>query len=160
MSLYDEFGHSRIPDFETIATTIRRYRVSISIILQDYGQLVRQYGESSAGTILSGACASKLFYPGLDGKSAEMVQQMMGKVIHTQKNNGMKHRRENHLMNADEITRIHQGEALFLNSNHNPLLLKTVPCYRHPKLKHLLNDPPVPLPEPLPSSKLHFVPLT
>ena len=37
--LYDEFGHSTIPNFVSTANTIRGYKVSLSIVLQAIGQL-------------------------------------------------------------------------------------------------------------------------
>ena len=64
--LLDEAGHTRIPNLATIITTIRKYRVSISLILQSITQLETAYGESQAKTIMDGGVTSKIFYAGLD----------------------------------------------------------------------------------------------
>ncbi len=37
--LYDEFGHSTIPNFVSTANTIRGYKVRLSIVLQSIAQL-------------------------------------------------------------------------------------------------------------------------
>jgi type IV secretion system protein VirD4 len=42
-TLLDEFGHQTIPHFSSIITTIRKYKVSISIILQSISQLEAKY---------------------------------------------------------------------------------------------------------------------
>lgn len=157
--LLDEFGHAKVKNFSSVATTIRKYRVSLSIILQDFGQLVQQYGEAEAKTILSGACRTKIFLPGVDTDTSKLVQEMLGKVIVRQKNGGMKHRREDYLMNADEIRRIGSDEALCISSNHNPLLLKTLPSFRNPRLQSALNKPPYSFPKPLPAGNLKFITL-
>jgi len=57
LSVYDllnEFCRSSIPDFDTILTTIRKYDVSISMILQSISQLESRYGKTEAKTILEG----------------------------------------------------------------------------------------------------------
>ena len=44
-----------IPRFSSTITTIRKYKVSISIILQNMNQLINQYSKEEAKTILDGA---------------------------------------------------------------------------------------------------------
>ena len=156
--LMDEFGHTAIPDFATIATTIRKYRVSLSLVLQNYQQLKKQYGDD-AETIFSGGVRAKLVYSGLDVESSKMVQEMLGKVVVEQKGNGTKHRREDNLMNADEIRRIGEDQALCVSSNKPPVLLDTVPSFRDPRLRKLTTIPPAPLPHPITGMQLHYTTL-
>lgn len=52
--LYDEFGHSTIPDFVSTANTIRGYKVSLSIVLQSIAQLSARYGRDAAQSIQGG----------------------------------------------------------------------------------------------------------
>ena len=49
--LYDEFGNSYIPDFVSVANTIRGYGVSLSPILQSISQLSMIYGKDTAEAI-------------------------------------------------------------------------------------------------------------
>ena len=75
--LMDEFGHTAVPRFDTIATTIRKFHVSLSIILQSASQLSAIYGKDTANTILSGGIASRLVYSGVDIETAKYIERMM-----------------------------------------------------------------------------------
>tara|TARA_R110002096_G_scaffold24760_41_gene78143 strand:+ start:2628 stop:4163 length:1536 start_codon:yes stop_codon:yes gene_type:complete len=155
--LMDEFGHSRIPDFATISTTIRKYHVSLSIILQSVAQLREQYGPNDANTILSGGMRSKLFYSGLDLETSQMVEQMLGrKRVALQ--SGLGHREEA-LLGADRIRRLWSDEAIYVLSNEEPTLLRTTPFFRNPKLKRRTRLPAEPLPSSRRTSDLAYVPL-
>ncbi len=158
--LYDEFGHSMIPNFDTVATTIRKYRVSLSIILQDFGQLRERYGDQAAKTILSGGMRTKLFYSGLDTETSRMVEEMLGRVKFDYKTGGHSSSREENLMNADRIRRMSADQALCITANQEPVILETLPSYQNSGLKSLLDRHPHPLPSPLPSDSLHFIPLS
>jgi len=59
----DEFGHTSIPEFSTISTTIRKYVVSLSVIIQYFSQLHTYYEEREAQTIIESRFQSKLFLP-------------------------------------------------------------------------------------------------
>ena len=159
-ALLDEFGHAMVPSFDTVATTIRKYRVSLSIILQDYGQLRKQYGDHAAQTIISGSMRTKIFYAGLDTESSSMVEKMLGKVEYEYKKNGHKSWRNSNLMNADRISRMQDNEALCVSSNQEPVLLTTTPCYRNRQLDRLMQFSPHPLPCALPTNNLHYVSLS
>ena len=50
------------------------------MILQEYAQLKKHYGETRAKTILGGGTGSKLFYSGIDLDMAKIVEGMLGKV--------------------------------------------------------------------------------
>lgn len=129
--LYDEFGHSSIPDFEDIITEIRKYRVSISMILQEYAQLKKHYGETGAKTIIGGGTGSKLFYSGIDLDMAKIVEGMLGKVkIEYRLNTGEIASKEENLMNADRIRTMHDDKAIFITANKEPIRLKTKPYFK------------------------------
>lgn len=155
-ALMDEFGHSRIPDFATISTTIRKYRVSLSIILQSVAQLREQYGVNDANTILSGGMRSKLFYSGLDLDTSQMVEQILGrKRIELRAGS---HREEN-LMGADRIRRLWDDEALYIAANEEPVLLRKTPFYRTSRFKRKTKFEPLSLPVALDLGGLDYVPL-
>ena len=157
--LLDEFGQFKIPDFPSVATTIRKYQVSLSLILQDYGQLEAQYGREQAQTIFSGGIRTKLIYSGVDVSTSKMLEEMLGKVVVEQKSNGTKHRREENLMNADRIRRIEADQALCVSANREPLLFQTSSSYENPLLRELTSMPPPSFPHPIPGMPLHYVPL-
>jgi type IV secretory pathway TraG/TraD family ATPase VirD4 len=66
--LYDEFGHANIPDFDIVVTNMRKYKVSLSVMLQSFTQLETQYGHEKANTIIEGGVNSKLFFAGSSQK--------------------------------------------------------------------------------------------
>lgn len=137
--LYDEFGHSSIPEFEDIITEIRKYRVSISMILQEYSQLKKHYGESGVKTILGGGTGSKLFYSGIDLDMAKIVEGMLGKVkIEYRLNTGERASKEENLMNADRIRTMKDDNAIFITANKEPIMLKTKPYFQQ-RIKKRLN---------------------
>lgn len=125
-AILDEFGHYNIPHFETIMTTARKYKVSISLILQSVHQLYKHYGEHGAKIIMGGGIATRVFYSGMDLETAGMVEKMLGKVQVVQKTRGgEKHVREENLMNADRLMRIEENQAVVLTGNKEPMILTT-----------------------------------
>jgi type IV secretory pathway TraG/TraD family ATPase VirD4 len=142
--LYDEFGHGNIPYFDMIATNIRKYKVSLSIVLQSVSQLEAQYGKEKAKTIIEGGIGSKLFYPGSSLQTAEEIQRLLGKVIrdtysHSNDTKGTTkgafNRQEFNLLNADEIRTLKDNEALFITGNKKPVLLKTKAYFENNRYK-------------------------
>lgn len=118
--LLDEAGHYNLPSLSTRITTIRKYRVSISLILQSVNQLFHQYGEHEARVILEGGISNRLFYPGLDTHTAKYVEEMLGKShIDGQYKN---------LLNADRISR--QDQAIFISGRHEPMKLNFRPYFK------------------------------
>lgn len=125
--LFDEFAQYYIPDFDTISTTIRKFRVSLSIIIQDPVQLVDRYGQNTAATILSGGIRTKIFYSGLDLQTSETVERMLGRVKVGQ--------REENLMNADRIRRLDAKRGILVTSNEEPILFHAKPFYQDGRMK-------------------------
>ena len=125
--LLDEFGHLAIPNFSTIITTIRKYRVSISILLQSVTQLEKQYGKADANTILSGGIGSKIFYSGADLETTVMLEKILGVV----KRGG----REEKVMTLDKIRTMKSNRAIYIYSNKKPVLLKIRPYYKSFRFK-------------------------
>lgn len=129
--LYDEFGHSTIPNFVSTANTIRGYNVSISIILQSISQLQARYGPAYAQSILGGF-NTYLTYSGSDPETTLFFEKMMGKVrerMREKLTSTVDQYREFNLMNANEIRTIAKNEALIVSSNHQPVRLKTMPYF-------------------------------
>lgn len=145
--LGDEWGHTAVPNFAMIATTIRQYRVSLSIVLQSVSQLNTNYGHDAARTILEGGMVSKLFYGGLDIESAHRAEQMCGRrKVGSILDKGPS--REENLMNADRIRTMGKHEALFISGNKEPVLFRdTAYCFEHGRMKRYMEYPPVPLPQ-------------
>ena len=88
-----------------------------------------------------------------------MVQDMLGRVVTEKKGSGGKTRRENNLMNADQIRQMSEDQALCVSANKEPILLETTPAYRDRFLKQVTSIPPAALPQPLAGRTLRYVDL-
>lgn len=127
-ALMDEFANiGTIPNFTTILTTIRKYRVSLSVVIQDISQLASNYGREEMITIL-GNTSSKLCYCGVSMQTAEYFENMIGKVHIEDKDKKSGHTtyREHNLIDAQQIRTMADKQALFLVSNEQPILLDNV----------------------------------
>ncbi|MDR1988229.1 MAG: type IV secretory system conjugative DNA transfer family protein [Candidatus Peribacteria bacterium] len=138
--LYDEFGHANIPDFDIVITNMRKYKVSLSLVLQSFSQLETQYGQEKANTIIEGGVNSKLFFSGTSQKTAQAIERMLGRVIrqesyHTDRNETITNRNEFNLLNADEIRTLQDNQALLLTGNKSPILLDILPYFKNSKFK-------------------------
>lgn len=128
--LYDEFGHSTIPNFVSTANTIRGYKVSLSIVLQSIAQLSARYGRDYAQSI-QGGFNTAIAYAGSDPETASFFERIMGRVrvyqyqdpTHPTAQSHMENYREQNLMNANEIRTMRTEEILIVSGNQNPILI-------------------------------------
>lgn len=139
--LLDEFGNMNIPNFSTIITSIRKYNVSISIILQNINQLKLQYGEYEAKTILDGGISSKIYFSGADFETITMLEHMLGTKIIEEEQNGATYKKEVPVLSARDIRTMKDNEILFLYGNKLPLKLKVIPYYEKSSFKSYANYP-------------------
>jgi type IV secretory pathway TraG/TraD family ATPase VirD4 len=138
--LYDEFGHSTIPNFVSTANTIRGYNVSISIILQSIAQLNARYGRDYADSI-KGGFNSYLAYSGSDPETSSFFERIIGKQRITQLPNNIQHftehYREQNLLNANEVRTMDTNQVLIVTSNRNPILIRSYPFFELNKFKRM-----------------------
>ena len=131
--LYDEFGHSTIPSFVSVANTIRGYKVSLSIVLQSLSQLSSRYGADYARSI-QGGFMTYLAYAGSDQDTARFFEAIAGKVVDVRREkieDIIQQRQEYNLLNADEVRRIGDTQAILVSVNRHPALLETTPYFVH-----------------------------
>jgi type IV secretory pathway TraG/TraD family ATPase VirD4 len=129
--LLDEFGNMNIPRFSSVITTIRKYNVSISIILQNINQLIKQYSKDEAKTILDGGIASKLIYSGADLDLSSDLEKMFGfKETLKKQADGRDYYDKESVMNVSEIRTMKDNEALFVYANKKPLRMSVKPYYK------------------------------
>jgi type IV secretion system protein VirD4 len=131
--LYDEFGHSTLPGFVSVANTIRGYGVSLSIVLQSIAQLSARYGPAYAASI-QGGFGSYLSYSGADPQTTQFLEGMSGRVVEHQKNkieDFRTHRSEYNLLNADAIRTMNERDAIFVSANRYPAVIPTLPYFEN-----------------------------
>lgn len=132
--LLDEFWHLKIPNFSTIITTIRKYKVSISIILQSISQLETRYWRTEAETILNGWIASKIFFSGADLQTTQMLERILWRT----KIEEWDRLKEENLLNASSIRTLKDNKAIYLFANKKPILLNVKPYFKSRKFKSLV----------------------
>jgi type IV secretory pathway TraG/TraD family ATPase VirD4 len=131
--LYDEFGHSTIPNFVSTANTIRGYKVSLSIILQSISQLHARYGSAYANSI-QGGFNTYLTYAGADPDTSNFFEQIIGKVRERQRkkvDDTTDEYREYNLINSAEVRMIEQDQALIVSANRQAIQIKTTPYFQN-----------------------------
>lgn len=145
--LLDEFGNMNLPNFDTTITTIRKYKISISIILQDTNQLEKTYGKANSETILNGGISSKLYYSGAGLPTTKILSEMLGEIENIKTDvNGNFYYKDEKVMKSSEIRTMADDEALFITANLIPAKLKIKPFYKdfifknHTKLKPFTID--------------------
>ncbi|MBI5595750.1 MAG: type IV secretory system conjugative DNA transfer family protein [Elusimicrobia bacterium] len=137
-ALMDEFGHSAIPDFSTILTNLRKYRVSVSMVLQSIAQLRANYGPDAAEVIMEGGVANRVVYGGADVHTTRWAESMLGHRVVKEKD---RYRTEP-LLRSDRIRTLTDAQALYIFANEEPVLISTVPYFKNPRLKHLAKRAP------------------
>lgn len=129
--LLDEFGNMNIPNFSSIITTIRKYKVSISIVLQDDSQLKLRYGDYEAKSILNGGISGKIYFNGTDLETAQSLEKILGTKSFEEEVDGRIYKKDIPVMSVSEIRTMKDNEVLFIYGNKRPLKLKTTPYYEH-----------------------------
>jgi type IV secretion system protein VirD4 len=139
----DEFGHSAIPNFAATVTTIRKYKVSVSMVLQAISQLNLRYGDNAATTILEGGAGTRMVYGGADVVTTAWVEQMAGKMKYREYDEaGPRSHREENLINADRVRTLPAGQALLLSANKEPMMVKARSYFDIPRLDRESKLPP------------------
>ena len=129
--LYDEFGNSFIPDFMSVANTIRGYGVSLSIILQTISQLEEKYTRAGSMTI-QGAMNTNICLSGADPSTANYFSDVSGKVRDLQTSelaNPLINHQEYNLINSNEVRTMHEDQVLVISKNRNPAIIPIKPFY-------------------------------
>lgn len=153
--LYDEFGHSTIPNFVSTANTIRGYRVSLSIVLQSIAQLSARYGRDYAQSI-QGGFNTAIAYAGSDPETAAHFERIIGKTRvyqyqdptaghgHRTASSHIEQYREQNLLNANEIRTMKNEEVLIVSGNQDPILIPSRGYYEVWRLRRATSRPPAP----------------
>lgn len=131
----EEFGSTYIPDFDRVISNIRKWQISVQLVVQNFQMISRLYGKEALSVIR--ANCSQLFFGGVE--EAEEVSRMLGKVTHTDPKTNYK--RDVDLMSASDI-RSMDGKAIFLPKKGKPLLVPLRPYYESRRLRNRSNIPP------------------
>ena len=143
--LYDEFGHSTIPNFVSTINTIRAYKVSVSIVLQSIAQLSSRYGKELSQAI-QGGFSTYLTYAGSDPETTRYFEHLLGRTRITNLPNNLEHfnehYREENLMNAGEVRTLADDEVLIISANKQPVKIKSKGYFEVSRFKRISRGKP------------------
>ncbi len=156
----DEFANvGKLPNFQAYATTIRRRRVAMMIVLQELSQLEGLYGKNNADTIIFGGMANKIFYPGLGLETTKRISEMLGSTPAHYSVDGKPNVKERPLMTAAEVRTMHDHEALYIFANHRPLKFRLLPFFKSRRMRKLTELPSPVIQSGLSSVQLAYLPI-
>jgi len=133
--LLDEFGNAYINNFEVIINNVRKYHVSLSLVLQGISQLSDKYGEVKARAVKSGI-GSTLIFQGCDHGTANEYSAIMGQKTTAQRNHFddvVTHYSQQSLLAPDEIRTMNDDQAVFISKNRHPVIINYLPFYQNGK---------------------------
>lgn len=146
----DEFGQYKINRFETIATTFRKHKCCICIVLQSISQLEDKYGKAKAATIFQGGMQTKIFLSGGDPQTTEEVSRILGYETVEDKGEGERAPVRNFgkpLLRPDEVRMLGSCQAIAIITNRKPILLHDLtPYYQNSTLTKYSQMKPAPFP--------------
>lgn len=146
--ILDEFANiGSIPDFQRMLATVRKYGISVSIILQSINQLKAKYPEFGEWESIVGNCDNRIILGVNDVSSAEYFVKLLGKqTIETR----YESRRDDVLFDAgtigwrefgreiqmvDELGRLDMDNLILLQRGRFPALLAKYDYSHHPAAK-------------------------
>lgn len=142
--LLDEFAQIHIPQFDRKISTIRKRKMSVAIIIQNYGQLVSVY-DKAAKTIYNN-CSTVLFLGTNDLETAQMISKRCGQttvVVETEQ-------RKDRTLSLFKVVRpyskgvgkadlVSEADAMELDVDTSIVLFQTqqpVVCHSYPHTLH------------------------
>lgn len=133
----DEFWNLwKINNFAQIATTLRKRKCSINIILQELSQLEEIYWRHGAKSIYSWWMANKLFFSWCDLETCQYLERVLGNTTQqeTVEEESKQWQRTittwNPLMTADQIRMMDNEIWILISWNKRPIKLKMKPYFK------------------------------
>lgn len=143
----DEFANTgKIPEFEKILATCRKFEISVQVILQNLSQLKRLYEKSWEE--IPGNCDTTIFLGGKDQTNNEYIMKELGKeTIDTMNVNKTKSKQGStsyndgimgrELMQLDELATMPNNECLVLIRGMRPFKTDKFDVVNHPRYSML-----------------------
>lgn len=129
--LIDEASSLNLPTLPLAVANVRKHRAGIMLLVQDYNQLVHNYGKYEADGIKTN-CYAKMYLTGQSLETATELERTLGKFEFKDKE-GRKVVRS--LMTNDEIRMMKPKKAILLCGYHPPVIACLKPYYKKMKFK-------------------------
>lgn len=140
--LMDEFANGgEIPEFPSRLSTMRKYNISSTVVLQDLAQIESMYDKD--WRTLAGNCSTHIFLGSLEKTTKEYYSEMLGKKTITTKSRGMSSGKSKsstknfqqtgrEVMTAEELGRLNPMTCVVFTQNYRALLDKKYDYVKHP----------------------------
>ena len=159
--VFDEFGNSYLPGFETIITNTRKYKMSFLLLMQGQQQLVTKYGKDNMSVIMSGI-ATHVCFGAAETVTAQFFSRKAGKkrkyYRNEERETHIEHQSEHDLISEAEIRELPDDKVLVVCDNHKTTMLDVYPSYQNPRFKKMMKFPPITIRAQV-KDKLTFIPL-
>jgi type IV secretion system protein VirD4 len=137
--LIDEASSLRLPTLQLAVSNVRKHRAGIMLIIQDFNQLVHNYGKHEAEAIRAN-CFAKLYFSGTSLETAKELEEILGKYEYKNKD---KQKVVMPLMTNDQLRTMKANEAILICGHHKPIKATLRPYYKSLKFNHYSKLPPV-----------------
>ena len=159
--VYDEFGNSFLPSFDTIITTTRKYKISFLLMMQGINQLITRYGQNEMGNIMSGI-TTHVSFGGAEPQTANYFSSKIGKkrkfYYLENKDTHVEHHSEHDLISSGEIRELPDNQVLVLCDNNKAAIIDVFPSYENSQYKRLMRYEPARIHSES-QDTIHFIPL-
>ena len=125
--LIDEAASLNLPTLPLAVANVRKHRAGIMLLIQDFNQLIHNYGKYDADGIKSN-CFAKMYFTGASLETTKELEQTLGKYQYEDEKKGTIVRP---LMTNDEIRTMKTNKALLVCGHHPPILAKLRPFYKN-----------------------------
>lgn len=125
--LIDEASSLNLPTLPLAVANVRKHNAGIMLLVQDFSQLVHQYGRYDADAIKSN-CFAKMYFTGQSLETTKELEQTLGRFEY-EDDNGKKVIRP--LMTNDEIRTMKTSRALLICGNNPPIMARLRPYYKN-----------------------------
>lgn len=123
--LIDESSSLTLPTLPLAVANVRKHRSGIMLLVQDFAQVVHNYGKQGADAIKSN-CFAKMFFTGQSHEMTKELEQTLGRFEYEDENDKKVVRS---LMTNDEIRTMKISRALLVCGHHPPIMAKLKPFY-------------------------------
>lgn len=124
--LIDEASSLNLPTLPLAVANVRKHRAGIMLIVQDFSQLVHNYGRYEADAIKSN-CFAKLYFTGQNLETSKELEQILGKYEYKDKEDRKVIRS---LMTNNEVRTMKENRAILIAGHHAPVLVRLHPFYK------------------------------
>jgi type IV secretion system protein VirD4 len=131
--LIDEASSLNLPTLPLAVANVRKHRGGVMLLLQDFAQLVHNYGRYDADAIKSN-CFAKMYFTGQSLETTKELEATLGKFEYKDDKG---HKVVRALMTNDEIRTIKSSRAILICGNNAPIMAKLVPYYKNRLYRNL-----------------------